>query len=43
MSLSVTGFHKGRIYDLHMNGVRSADGEPLLHGEAYYTLNRIPK
>jgi hypothetical protein len=23
--------------------VRNASGQPLLHDEAYYTLNRLPK
>ena len=41
--LDVTGFRPGRVYELHLDGVRSADGDPLLHAEAYYTLNYIPK
>ncbi len=31
------------IHELRLNGVRSRDGLPVLHPEAYYTLNRIPK
>ena len=31
------------IHHLTAAGVRSADGLPLLHNEAYYTLNRVPK
>ena len=29
--------------ELHANGVRSVDGVPLLHREAYYTLNYLPR
>jgi hypothetical protein len=42
VSLKVGGFRKGRVYELYLNGVKSADGEPVLHPEAYYTLNEIP-
>ena len=31
------------VHQLIADGIRSADGEPLLHPDAYYTLNRIPK
>ncbi|MFN3486478.1 MAG: hypothetical protein ACK44W_13500, partial [Planctomycetota bacterium] len=31
-----------RIYEIHVRGVRAGDGAPLLHAEAYYTLNRRP-
>ena len=40
--LYVKGLVEGNIHELHANGVRSADGLPLLHAEAYYTLNYIP-
>jgi len=30
------------VHELVAAGLRSSDGEPLLHPEAYYTLNRIP-
>jgi len=33
----------GCIHELHMPGVRSRDGAPLLHNVAYYTLNALPK
>jgi glucose/arabinose dehydrogenase len=33
---------EGHIHEVHANGVRSAEGLPLLHPEAYYTLNYIP-
>ncbi|HXG61366.1 MAG TPA: hypothetical protein VNO22_08330 [Planctomycetota bacterium] len=32
-----------KIYEIHLRGVRAEDGAPLLHGEAYYTLNRRPR
>ena len=32
----------GHIHELTMEGVRSEGGLPLLHKEAYYTLNYIP-
>ncbi len=41
--LVIRGLEKGHVHDLHLDGVRSRDGAPLLHREAYYTLNRIPR
>ncbi|MFO0827936.1 MAG: hypothetical protein U0572_07265 [Phycisphaerales bacterium] len=43
VDLVVDGLREAYVHELHANGVRSADGKPLLHPEAYYTLNRIPK
>ncbi len=40
--LYVRGLQEGHIHDLQATGVRSAEGLPLLHKEAYYTLNYIP-
>jgi glucose/arabinose dehydrogenase len=37
--LYVEGLQEGHIHDVKADGVRSADGEPLLHPQAYYTLN----
>jgi hypothetical protein len=42
VSLTVSGFHPGRIYELRLDGVKSADGDSVLHPEAYYTLNELP-
>jgi hypothetical protein len=42
VSLAAGGFRKGRVYELHVEGVKSADGKALLHPEAYYTLNELP-
>jgi hypothetical protein len=33
---------QGDIHELHLDGVRSAEGLPVLHPVAYYTLNEIP-
>lgn len=33
---------EGHIHELHGDGLRSAAGQPLLHKQAYYTLNQIP-
>ena len=38
--LAVDGLRTGHVHELRLTGVRSSDGEPLLHDEAYYTLNR---
>jgi hypothetical protein len=42
VSLAVTGFHPGRVYELHLDGVKSADGDVVLHPDADYTLNELP-
>jgi glucose/arabinose dehydrogenase len=31
----------GRVYELHVDGLKSADGDGLLHADAYYTLNEL--
>lgn len=41
--LYVEGLQKGHVHELHMPGVRNAAGNPVLHQEAYYTLNNIPE
>lgn len=42
VSLDVGGRRRGRVYELNVTDVRSADGDPVLHPEAYYTLNELP-
>ena len=42
VSLAVTGFRKGRVYEVHLEGVKSAAGDAVLHPDAYYTLNELP-
>jgi hypothetical protein len=41
--LTIEGLQEGHVHELHAEGVRSEAGLPLLHKEAYYTLNQIPK
>jgi glucose/arabinose dehydrogenase len=40
--LRIKGLQEGHVHELHAPGVRSAAGLPLLHSEAYYTLNYLP-
>ncbi len=40
--LVVEGLREGYVHELHLPGVRSTKGAPLLHDAAYYTLNAIP-
>jgi glucose/arabinose dehydrogenase len=40
--ITVDRLQEGHVHELHLNGVRSAEGLPLLHKEAYYTLNYLP-
>ena len=40
--LRVEGVREGYAHQVSMGGVRSAEGETLLHDVGYYTLNRIP-
>jgi hypothetical protein len=42
IDLTVPQRAKRRVYHLQLKGVAAADGSPLLHGDAYYTLNEIP-
>lgn len=42
VDLKVDGLVQGHVHDFHLPDMRSADGEPLLHSSAYYTLNEIP-
>lgn len=41
--LHINGLQEGHVHELHMPGIRSAEGLPLLHKEAYYTLNYFAK
>jgi hypothetical protein len=38
----VDGLRPGYVHDLRVKSLRSAEGDHLLHSEAYYTLNVIP-
>jgi glucose/arabinose dehydrogenase len=33
---------EGHVHEMHLDGIRSAKGQPLLHPVGYYTLNYIP-
>ena len=41
--LIIDGLKAGNIHELTAAGLKSSEGSPLLHKEAFYTLNRIPK
>jgi hypothetical protein len=41
--LYLSKLEEGHIHELHLDGVRSAQKLPLLHKEAYYTLNYLPE
>jgi hypothetical protein len=41
VSIAVPNRQKGRVYEIRLNGVKSAVGEPVLHPEGYYTLNEL--
>ena len=43
VSLKVDGLREMFVHELIARGIRSEDDEPLLHPDAYYTLNRIPR
>jgi len=42
VALVVTPLRRGYVHELTLR-LSSADGEPILHDRAYYTLGRIPK
>ena len=42
VTLRVSGMRESFVHELVAIGVRSRDGESLLHPQAYYTLNAIP-
>ncbi|MBC7979247.1 MAG: hypothetical protein H7Y36_01635 [Armatimonadetes bacterium] len=41
--LNIEGLVRGHVHALDSKGVKSATGQSLLHPDAYYTLNEIPK
>jgi len=43
VSVTVPNLKRGRVYDFLLAGVKTTDGESLLHPEAYYTLNELVK
>jgi hypothetical protein len=43
VKLKVSPLRPFFVHSLTMDGIRNEEGEPLLHPQAHYTLNRIPK
>ncbi|MBA4191394.1 MAG: hypothetical protein C0467_25725 [Planctomycetaceae bacterium] len=43
LSVPVGGLRKGRVFEIRLDGITTADGEKVLHPEAYYTLNELVK
>ncbi len=41
--LKIEGLQEGHVHHLKSTGVKNAGGQPLLHADAYYTLNYIPE
>ena len=39
VELTIDGLQVGHVHELHAKGIRAKSGEPLLHNDAYYTLN----
>jgi len=42
VSLEIDGLVRGHVHHLAAPGVKSTTGSPLVHAEAWYTLNEIP-
>jgi len=42
VSLVVPKREAGRVYHLQVKGLKAGDGSPLLHNEAWYTMNAAP-
>ncbi|MGY8770710.1 MAG: DUF7133 domain-containing protein [Pirellulales bacterium] len=43
VQIEVKGLVQGHVHDFDLTGVQSAEGKNLVHVNAYYTLNEIPK
>lgn len=41
--LTLAPLTQGHVHELHLDGVKNTQGQPLLHPVAYYTLNEIPQ
>ena len=42
IELKLVGLRRGYVHELDLSTLVSAEGKPLLHPQAYYTLNQIP-
>ncbi|WP_020468613.1 DUF7133 domain-containing protein [Zavarzinella formosa] len=40
--LHIDGLQEGHLHDVTVSGIRSSEGESVLHPQAYYTLNYLP-
>lgn len=43
VQIDIDSIMEGHIHDFDLGAMKSADGEPLLHKKAYYTVNEIPR
>lgn len=43
VDLEIDGLVQGHVHDFDLERIRSNEGRPLLHANAYYTLNEIPR
>jgi hypothetical protein len=43
VTVELSGIVKGRVYELQLDGVKSADGEPVLHPAGWYTVSHLRK
>lgn len=41
-TIALNSLSRGFVYEFDLSGLRSRDGEELLHRNAYYTVNEIP-
>lgn len=41
--LTISPLTQGHVHELHLDGVKNTQAQPLLHPVAYYTLNEIPQ
>lgn len=42
VEIEVKGWVQGHVHHLDAKAIQSKDGKPLVHSDAYYTLNEIP-
>ena len=42
-NITLSEFSKGHVHELDLSGIRDSDQQPLLHKDAYYTVNEVPE
>jgi glucose/arabinose dehydrogenase len=42
-TITLSEFAKGHVHEFDLSGMRDSDQQPLLHKDAYYTVNEVPK